>query len=173
MRRVGLGAPWAVRALTPAVAIAANLPADQVAAGMAEATGWLTPAIVVAAVFGLLVLALAGLRRALLRGREIGAVVTWDCGYAQPTARMQYTASSFAQPLTVLFHAVLRTRQQASPTALATKTPDVARERFFRPVFAVVEAGLARLRWLQQGRVQLYVLYIALTLVALLVWKLS
>jgi hypothetical protein len=32
---------------------------------------------------------------------------------------------------------------------------------------------LARMRWLQQGRIQLYVLYIALTLLVLLVWKLG
>jgi hypothetical protein len=30
-----------------------------------------------------------------------------------------------------------------------------------------------RMRWLQQGRLRLYVLYIALTLLALLVWKLG
>jgi hypothetical protein len=31
---------------------------------------------------------------------------------------------------------------------------------------------VGRLRWLQQGRVQLYVLYIAVTLLFLLLWKL-
>ena len=35
-----------------------------------------------------------------------------------------------------------------------------------------IGAELSRLRWLQQGSVQLYVLYIALTLLALLIWKL-
>ena len=28
---------------------------------------------------------------------------TWDCGYARPTSRMQYSASSFAQTVVVLF----------------------------------------------------------------------
>ena len=41
------------------------------------------------------------------------------------------------------------------------------------PVFAGLERTLAPLRWLQQGRVQLYVLYIAFTLLVLLVWKLG
>jgi len=39
-------------------------------------------------------------------------------------------------------------------------------------VFRAASGTLARLRWLQHGRVQLYVLYILLTLVVLLVWKL-
>jgi hypothetical protein len=33
--------------------------------------------------------------------------------------------------------------------------------------------ALSRLRWLQHGRVQLYILYIAVTLLVLLVWKLD
>ena len=107
--------------------------------------------------------------------------VTWDCGYARPTARMQYTASSFAQPLTELFRLVLRTRVRAGraggplPGASACwsrETPDVFREAVFRPAFAGIRRALDRLRMLQHGRVQLYVLYIVLTLLVLLVWKL-
>ena len=33
------------------------------------------------------------------------------------------------------------------------------------------KAWLSQLRWLQHGNVQLYVLYIAVTLIVLLVWK--
>ena len=33
---------------------------------------------------------------------------SWDCGYARPTARMQYTASSFADTLVALFGWALR-----------------------------------------------------------------
>ena len=47
------------------------------------------------------------------------------------------------------------------------------RESVFRPVFAGVERALDRLRALQHGRIQLYVLYIVLTLIALMVWKLG
>jgi hypothetical protein len=107
--------------------------------------------------------------------------VTWDCGYARPTARMQYTASSFAQPLTTLFLAVLGTRTRLLPpqgpfplrAALVTETPDVFRAALFHPAFAAIERALARLRVLQHGRIQLYVLYIVLTLIALMLWKLG
>jgi hypothetical protein len=120
------------------------------------------------------------LRRTLLANRKVEENVTWGCGYDLPTARMQYTASSFAQPLTDLFKPLLGTRKNVSApsgyfpsdAALKTETPDMSSEKIYRPVFTRIGVGLSRLRWLQQGNVQLYVLYIALTLLALLVWKL-
>jgi hypothetical protein len=51
---------------------------------------------------------LRDLRPALRRG---GArVVTWDCGYFRPTARMQYTASSFADGVVGFLRGVLLPR---------------------------------------------------------------
>jgi hypothetical protein len=41
----------------------------------------------------------------------------------------------------------------------------------YRPGFLKVNWGLSKLRRLQQGEVQLYVLYIAVTLIVLLAWK--
>jgi len=129
----------------------------------------------------LLVLLVASLRAWLLRDREIGATVTWDCGYALPTARMQYTASSFAQPLTDLFSDFLRPRERAEgpfgyfplSASYATQMHDLFREKLFRPAFEGALKAALRMRWIQQGRVQLYVLYIALTLATLLVWRLG
>jgi len=93
---------------------------------------------------------------------------------------MQYTASSFAQPLTYLFRGLLGSHAAVSAPVglfprearLHTHTPDPFRERLFRPVFATVAAALERLRVLQHGRTQLYVLSIVLTLIGLMVWKL-
>jgi hypothetical protein len=92
---------------------------------------------------------------------------------------MQYTASSFAQPLTVLFAPVLRTARKVvaidemfpAHSELETHTPDVTREFLFRPIFSGVGGLLSRLLWLQHGRLQVYVLYLAIALVTLLVWK--
>jgi hypothetical protein len=39
----------------------------------------------------------------LLRGKPVHTTVTWDCGYTEPSPAMQYTASSFAQPVLILF----------------------------------------------------------------------
>jgi formate hydrogenlyase subunit 3/multisubunit Na+/H+ antiporter MnhD subunit len=118
------------------------------------------------------------LRFWLLWGREVGASPTWDCGYARPAARMQYTASSFAQPLTDFFGLLLQTRKRVVPprglfptdARLATRTPDMALERGYEPLFRGVNWLLSWLSWMQQGRVSMYILYIAVTMVVLLVW---
>lgn len=139
---------------------------------------WMITAVT-AGLLGLAAL-LAWVRSRLLRGRSVTEAVTWDCGYAAPTARMQYTASSFADPITRLFRVFLRTRRQFVPPAglfpssssFSSETPDVYRERMYRPAFSTAESILARFRWLQHGRVNLYILCIVLALLVLLAWKL-
>ena len=177
---VGLFPFVALRALTPALVVVTRQPEAVAAAALAGAGDALRMVTVGAVIFLLGVLTLGLVRRRLLAGRPVEETVTWDCGYALPTARMQYTASSFAQPVTHLFRVVLCTRSRLAPpvgpfprgAALATHTPDVFRESVFRPVFAGFERTLDRLRILQHGRIQLYVLYIVLTLIAVVVWKL-
>ena len=56
---------------------------------------------------------------------------------------------------------------------LHTHTPDLFRRYVYAPFFAGIAWVASKLRWLQQGRIQIYVLYIALTILALLVWKLG
>jgi hydrogenase-4 component B len=178
---IGLFAPAVVRALAPVVASVTALPLDAVRDAMGEAIRPLT-AVQLGAVALICVTALvSGLRHWLLRGRRVETSVTWDCGYARPSARMQYTASSFAQPLTSLFGLVLRTREAlAAPSgysprsaSLTTETPDVCHVALYRPLFSAIRRGASRLRWLQYGHVQLYVLYIAVTLLVLLIWQLG
>jgi hypothetical protein len=92
---------------------------------------------------------------------------------------MQYTASSFAQPITEVFGAVLGAKTAISAplglfpglASLKTTTQDSFRERVFRPLLQEFDRRTSPLRRLQEGRVQIYVLYIALTLLALLVWE--
>jgi hydrogenase-4 component B len=123
---------------------------------------------------------LAALRRRLLRGRVTAEAATWGCGYTATSPRMQYTGSSFAQPLTELFAPLLRGRSSVEPPAgcfpagasLETVTPDLVSRRVYEPLFDRLSATLASLRWFQQGHTRLYVAYIAATLLALLLWKL-
>jgi len=147
---------------------------------MAKASGLLWNVSMVAGALILSIVAVAALRRALLRGRDVRSSATWGCGYAEPTARMQYTASSFAQPLTSLLDSILRVRKkEVSPrglfpkeASLETHTDDVARRWLYRPVFLGISSVSALLRVIQHGLVNIYILYIALTLAALLIWKL-
>ncbi len=178
---IGLCAPFVMRPLASVISLVSGLAPQTVGEKLADATALLRFVVAGSVAFLVLVAGLAWLRRRLLRGRTMAETVTWDCGYAQPSARIQYTASSFAQPLTTLFAPLLRTRRKlAAPegyfpraASLSTETPDAARVALYEPAFSAVGWVLARMRWLQQGRIQLYVLYIALTLLVLLVWKLG
>ncbi len=131
------------------------------------------------AIFALIAL-LAIVRGWLLSGRAVGKTGTWDCGYVKPTARMQYTASSFAQPIIDLFNVFQRGRKRfkapkgyfPAAASFETETLDTSREHVYRPIFEGVEGALAKLKVMQHGRIQLYILYIVLTLAVLLFWKL-
>jgi formate hydrogenlyase subunit 3/multisubunit Na+/H+ antiporter MnhD subunit len=179
---IGLAAPVWPLLLQPAVAIV--LPADMREALTASTnqaavplTGVALGSYLLLALVAFLVLA----RRRLLAGRRVEQHVTWSCGYAAPTPRMQYTASSFARPLTQLFRLFLQPRDEIHPprglfpehAALHTRTPDLFRRYVYEPLFRAIAWLAAKLHWLQEGRIQIYVLYIALTILVLLIWKLG
>ncbi len=119
-------------------------------------------------------------RRLMLSHRVVTRTETWGCGYTAPTPRMQYTASSFAQPLTDLFRIFLHTRQKAqkpkglfpSSASFSSETPDVFQKGVYEPAFSLIARLMSGLQWLQQGRVQLYILYIVVTLFGIFIWKL-
>jgi len=102
---------------------------------------------------------------------------TWGCGYGLPSARMQYTATSFAEMLTGLFGWGLWTEIKGEPpfgffpslARLADHTPDVVLDRLLYPLCR----GISRLAFtvrsfLQHGVIGGYLLYVALTLFFLL-----
>jgi hypothetical protein len=178
---LGLSAPWVVPMLAQAVGSVTGLDADTTFSHLAPVADSLGIIVAVGCILLALIVGLTCLRWLLLRGREVKAGETWGCGYARPTARMQYTSSSFGQPLTDLFTPVLRTAKHEpvidtyfpQQAALATATPEPFRESLYEPTFRGVGRGLNKLRWLQHGRVQVYVLYIAVTILFLLVWYLG
>lgn len=150
-------------------------------AGLGGVRGLLWRISLLAAVLLALATGLWMVRRRLLAGRSVEQADTWDCGYAAPTRRMQYTASSFAWPILDMFRFVVRPRvhrerpegvfpQRAS---FESHTDDIFRRRIYGPLFRAAVWLAERLRWVQQGQNQLYVLYIALTLLILLLWKLG
>lgn len=176
---LGLAAPLVMGGLEPALVSVTGSPAERVSSAMHEATEPLSAVTLLTTVFVLLAAGLAGLRLRLLAGREVGESGTWDCGYAAPSARMQYTGSSYGQSAADLVGpAVGHTRETPGPLpyfpgpndGVKTRTDDVAEARGYRPLFRLIAAVLARGRVLQGGRVHLYVLYIMLTLLAVLVW---
>ncbi|HEY6909279.1 MAG TPA: proton-conducting transporter membrane subunit [Myxococcales bacterium] len=133
--------------------------------------------IALAAVLLLGTLLLAGAALAF-RVRRASAAPTWDCGYAVPTARMQYTSSSFAQMLVGMFAFALRPEERAPrvdgpfppSAAYHGSVPDVVLDRAVAPALRAAGRAFEWLRFIQRGDVQAYLTYILLTLVLFLVW---
>jgi hydrogenase-4 component B len=114
---------------------------------------------------------LAWMLRALLHRRRSDAPSdTWACGFPGQTARMQYTASSFAAPLLVAFRPVSGVQVHQSATSFVTHPIDPVLSRLLLPAWVGLRAGAGRLRPMQQGRVGLQLLYVAAALTALLVY---
>jgi formate hydrogenlyase subunit 3/multisubunit Na+/H+ antiporter MnhD subunit len=118
-------------------------------------------------------------RRNLLLRRNVRSADTWGCGYTKPTPRMQYTASSFSMPLSDFFGRSVAPQKIADTPASAfpvhwtfeTRIRDLFLDRLFRPGFHRLQALLGKLHWLQGGRMHAYVLYIAVTIITLFIWK--
>lgn len=105
----------------------------------------------------------------------VSHAVTWDCGYAAPTPRMQYTAGSFAGLITGWFAWILRPERHEhlvkgnfpSHASHAEHTPETVLEKIVQPAGAVVMALSTAVRRLQHGRLQAYIFYLVLGLAAL------
>lgn len=126
------------------------------------------------------VLLLSGLLLWWLRRKNLRAGVqqeTWGCGYALPNRRMQYSASSFADFLVGLFRFGLWTQYHGKPVSgvfpmpgnFSSHTPDLVLDRALLPASSGISWLFRRLRsLLQNGLLAFYLLYIALTLILLL-----
>jgi formate hydrogenlyase subunit 3/multisubunit Na+/H+ antiporter MnhD subunit len=109
-------------------------------------------------------------RRAVLRRRAVRFDETWACGYVEPTARMQYTASSFAAPLLSAFGRASGTVAHRTADSFATHPLDLVLDRVAMPAWAAIQRAGSRLRPLQRGRLSAYLIYVMAALVVLLVY---
>jgi formate hydrogenlyase subunit 3/multisubunit Na+/H+ antiporter MnhD subunit len=132
---------------------------------------------VVAAVLLLAVAALLAWRRARLRGPQPSAP-TWGCGYARPTARMQYTGSSFADALVLRFAWVFYPKTKVQlPTGVFPRrasfdssVPDTVLDVWIVPACGRGARAAEQVRSHFIGRVQFQALLVVLGLLTLLGW---
>lgn len=115
----------------------------------------------------------------LLRGRSPARDATWGCGYAAPSARMQYTARSFSEQFAErLLPRSLAPRIRVSPirgpfpasVRFSTEEGDPITRGSYEPIFSGIASRFARLRVLQQGNAHLYLTYILVAVLASLLW---
>ncbi|MFA7174309.1 MAG: proton-conducting transporter membrane subunit [Kiritimatiellia bacterium] len=165
----------AIKALEKAAQAWASLPATKLSIKTAAPLEWITMMGVALLVsVGVIVLSL----RKTLRTQSVRSLGTWDCGYLRPTARIQYTASSFGQMLVNLFSFILWPRSSRpamrrpfpATTEFQSVVPDTVLERLIMPLFSFAGRYIPWLRVLQQGQTQLYILYILIIVVVLLIF---
>ncbi|HEU4997268.1 MAG TPA: proton-conducting transporter membrane subunit [Gemmatimonadaceae bacterium] len=165
--------------LLPFVVLPAMLGAGAFVAGIqlpsveARATATMVggTAITIAAItLSLLALAIWFISRGLRRNAPVRLSQTWSCGYAAVTARMQYTASSFAAPLVDLFGRLSGVRVHKGASVFHSEPVDLVLDRAVSPWWNVIVRLALRLRPLQQGRLSRYLVYVIGTVVALLTY---
>lgn len=131
-----------------------------------------------AVVLGFLVLLLGRWLRPAPREEDLP---TWDCGYAAVDARMKYTASSFADGLVRGLRWALRPAAHLPrlagwfprPARYESHVPDPVLDRTASPALRLAVRGAGLLRVAQGGALPVYLLYVLLTLLALLVWMVA
>ena len=148
---------------------------------------WLTPvaherasysgAIVLAGIVGVVVLVYLFLHA---RKAAIHRVPLWDCGFEKITPRMQYTATSFSMPIRRIFGFLFRIQEgvREIPWAQGALIPRRiayrlrVRDRFwgwcYQPVIDTSFWVARKFGKLQQGRIQVYLVYSFVTIIVLL-----
>ena len=174
----GVAAPWVVRSLAGVVAVASGLPPAAVRGALAPAADALTATIAVFVVLAVTTLLVWVVRSRRLAAAGVRRGPVWACGFQRATPRMQYTASSFAQPLVTQFRLFVRNREALVPptgyfpaaSSYASDSGDPFLRLLFAPTFRWFNRMVRRMNVVQPGHIHVYVLYVAATLVALLVW---
>lgn len=112
--------------------------------------------------------------------RETG---TWDCG-APLTPRMEYTATGFAAPVRFFFRTLLLSQSRMIVEPISSENPWIARRRIewstasfwehalYRPIARGVFALSMRVRKLQSGVIQAYLLLVLAALILVIFFAL-
>jgi hydrogenase-4 component B len=174
---IGLAPGAWLPALSRAAATWSGLPEAALApvAARAVAAAWRITGVALTLV--VLVGAVLLWRSWRLAGPQPGAA-TWGCGYAYPTARMQYTGSSFAEQLVLRFGWVFFPRRRVVPpdgifprrASFGSHVPDTVLDLVIGPVIRSGASAADRLRARLGGRVQTQALLVLLGLLGLLGW---
>ena len=143
--------------------------------------GSMSPGLIAAALVIAVLLALGLSRWGATHRPAAAAVPLWACGAASLSSRMQYTATSFAEPLQRVFDNVLQPDTDVEVTHFAesqylvekvtyrTLLADPVEQRLYTPVVRVVTTWAQWVRRAHPGSVHLYLAYGSLGLLIVLV----
>ena len=148
-----------------AVAGAAGLGPNAVVRDVMASTQWISWGA------GFLVAALGAgwlLRAVLLRSRPVRVAPTWRCGYARPSVRMQYTASSFAAPLLRSYGPLSGVSVARGASTFETHARDLVLDGVLLRLWGGLQVLSARFRPREEGRLSHGLLWVVVTVIVLL-----
>ncbi len=117
--------------------------------------------------------------RIIFRGFRVEKSVTWDCGFESEVARIEYSGSSYVEPVTSFFRPLMGLSLRYEPkdnfnrriTACHENIEDPVERSFFTPVFGAFETFVAFVRRGQRRTIQSYLTLMFIALLALLIWE--
>ncbi len=118
-------------------------------------------------IFILIILAIFFLRKFALKNRKVAIESTWGCAYVAPTEKLQYTAGSFVRAYSKIFKPILLTSKNESEVEgifpsggkYETHIYDRIEKYFIDNPLATYKSLLGRFLFLQNGKLQFYILY--------------
>ncbi|HZL11839.1 MAG TPA: proton-conducting transporter membrane subunit [Prolixibacteraceae bacterium] len=118
-------------------------------------------------IFILITLSVFFLRKFILKNRKAAVEPTWGCAFVAPTEKLQYTASSFVRSYSKLFRPILLSSKNEkevkgifpSGGSYETHVYDRIERYFIDHPLAAYRSLLGRFLFLQNGKLQFYILY--------------
>lgn len=119
--------------------------------------------------FLLMIILLLWARKFFFRKRQVSYNSTWGCGYVGLSGKMQYTGKSFSKTLGKLFGLIVKEKKKFNEMGSMEIFPrlrnhsshytDLFENKIFEPFVNRLIHGLGYFRFIQNGRIQMYVLY--------------
>ncbi len=108
---------------------------------------------------------------------------TWDCGFGSLDQRMEYTATSLSQPIRTVFKTLFRPHNKIQKEffggtdsyllktlKVESVTKNIFEENLYLPIISSCIYIFDKIRKLQTGKINAYLLYIMITVVLLLLF---
>ncbi|MDE1829874.1 MAG: hydrogenase 4 subunit B [Thaumarchaeota archaeon] len=108
---------------------------------------------------------------------------TWDCGFGNLNERMEYTATSLSQPIRAVFKALFKSHNESDKELYVRTNPylvksiifksstrNIFEENLYNPIVSSTILVLDKIRKIQTGKINSYLLYIMLTIILLLLF---
>lgn len=173
---IGLFPLMFIHLLTQPINLFTGTPMITTAPLQAQVFGALQPISWASWILMLLIISIYGIRKYLFSHRKIEMQPTWGCGYASPTFKQQYTASSFVRNYSKLFAPALLVEKEEEtirgvfPAKIKyhTHTYDRVEKWLIDPVLKLNKSIMGWFIFLNNGKLQFYILYGILFILAVL-----